>query len=110
MDVSGLIADTASALNEYGSPMTLRRLPSTDVTVMGVARNYAATEIVGGVSQGDRLVIISSAEIAAAAWPGPPRRGDQMVISGRLFQVLAADAIAVSGVDIRYTIQVRGSA
>lgn len=110
VDAVALITEQAAALNQYGSAMTLRRLPSTDVTVMGVARGYAVTEITGGVKQGDREVIISAAEITAAAWPGPPRGGDQMIIGGRLHQVIGADSATVAGVDIRFTIHVRGSA
>lgn len=109
MDPYSLIAETAAALNEYGSSMTLRRLPSTDVTVMGKARGYAVSEIAGGVKQGDREVIISNAEILAATWPGPPREGDQMIIGGRTFRVLGADPVTIGGVDVRYSIQIRGS-
>ena len=110
IDPNSMIDETADALNEYGSPMTLNRLPSTSVSVQGVARGYTVSEITGGVKQGDREVIISSAEITAAAWPGPPRGGDQMLIGGRTFQVIGADAFTVGGVDIRYVIHVRGAA
>jgi hypothetical protein len=110
MDTAALVAEQAAALNQYGSAMTLRRLPTTDVTVQGVSRGYVVSEIHGGVKQGDRQVIISSAEITTAAWPGPPRGGDQMIIGGRLHQVVSADSATVAGVDIRYTIHVRGAA
>ena len=110
IDPNSLIGSTADALNEYGSPMTLTRLPSTSVTVQGVARGYQVSEITGGIKQGDREVIISSAEITAATWPAPPRGGDQMLIGGRTFQVIGADPVTVSGTDIRYTIHVRGAA
>lgn len=110
MDANELIQEIAAALAIYGSPMTLRRLPSTDVTVQGTVRGYVVSEIIGGIKQGDRQVVISSAEIRAAAWPGPPRGGDQMIIGGRLFQIVGADPCTVAGVDVRYDIHVHGSA
>ncbi|WP_207479567.1 hypothetical protein [Arenibaculum pallidiluteum] len=80
-------AKVAAALAKYGRPMTLRRRVGTtsafsDVTVKGVADGYKPAELVGGIVQGDRQVTISNAEIAAAAWPGPPKKGDFVMIDG----------------------------
>lgn len=110
IDPSPLIDSLTEALNSYGSSMTLTRLPSTTVALQGVARNYQPSEVAGGVSQGDRHVVIGVAEMIAASWPAPPVRGDQMLIGGRTFQVIAVDVLAVGGADVRYDIQVRGAA
>lgn len=50
----------------------------TECTVHGRARSYKPYELVGGVVLGDRQVRVSQAEIEAAAWPGPPRKGDSL--------------------------------
>jgi len=86
----------AAALAKYGRPMTLSRLigtgpATTDVTVNGVAQGFRPEELVGDVIRGDQRIQISNAEIAAAAWPGPPRKGDKIVVDGRAW-VLRADA------------------
>ncbi len=82
-------AKIAAALAKYGRPMTLRRRIGTtsaynDVTVKGVSQGYQPQELVGGIVQGDRKVTISNAEIAAAGWPGPPKKGD--IIDGAAVQ------------------------
>lgn len=91
-------AKVASALARYGRPMTLRRrLTSTtfnDVTVSGVQQDYRPGELLGGIAQGDSRVTISNAEIAAAAWPGPPKKGDFVAVDGR--------TLAVQGCETKY--------
>lgn len=86
----------AAALRKYGRPMTLSRLigtgpATTDVVVNGVAQGFQPEEFVGDVIRGDQRIQISNAEIAAAAWPGPPRKGDKIVVGGRAW-VLRANA------------------
>lgn len=89
-------AKVASALTKYGRAMVLKRLvgtgpTTTDVTVYGVAQGFKPEEFSGDVIRGDQRIQISNAEIAAAAWPGPPRKGDKIVVDGRAW-VLRADA------------------
>ena len=89
-------AKVAAALTKYGRPMTLKRLvgtgpTTTDVTVYGVTQGFKPEEFSGDVIWGDQRVQISDVEIAAAAWPGPPRKGDKIVIDGRAW-VLRANA------------------
>lgn len=110
IDPNELIASLADGLNQYGSSMTLTRLPSTTVTLQGSVRGYVTTELVGGIQVGDRAAIIGVTEINAASWPAPPRAGDQMLIQGRTFRVISADPCTVAGVDIRYSLHIRGSA
>ncbi|MCA3248788.1 MAG: hypothetical protein ING19_20825 [Azospirillum sp.] len=86
----------AAALAKYGRPMTLSCLASTgraaaSVVVNGVAQGFRPEEMTGDVIRGDQRIQISNAEIAAASWPGPPRKGDKIVVDGRAW-VLRADA------------------
>lgn len=88
-------AKIAAALAKYGRPLLLRRRVGTtsaytDVTVAGVSQGYAPHELVGGIIQGDRKITISNAEILAASWPGPPKKGDVL------------DGGAVQGCETKY--------
>lgn len=97
-------------ISRYGQSVTLRRLPSTDVALSAVVRGYAPHEIVPGgpVAQGDRLVRIGTAAIAAAAWPAPPHRDDKILLGSDVTTVRAVEALQVAGVVVEYVLQVRG--
>lgn len=58
-----------------GQTVTLRRLPSTDITLRASVRSSTATELVAGLSQGESLVIVSPTQIDAASWPGTQEAG-----------------------------------
>jgi hypothetical protein len=96
-----------------GQPVTLRRMSgatATDVACTAVVRGYAAQELAAGsgLQQGDRMVVITNHEIAAAAWPGPPRRGDRVVIAGATATVQSVETrYLVAAID-RHVLQVRG--
>lgn len=70
--------------------MTLRRSklgPSgqvpLDVTVYGTSDGNLIKKVVGLISQGESVIVISNAEIAAAQWPGPPIKGDIIIDAGK---------------------------
>jgi hypothetical protein len=93
--------------------MSLRRRVGTtntfsEVAVRGVARGYRPEELVGTIVQGDRIVIISNAEIEAAGWPGPPRRGDLLVMDGVTTTVQAPDPRWLLSETLGHVLQVRG--
>lgn len=82
----------------HGQPVTLRRLsgtgPSqiaTDVACTAVVAWLGAADLApgSGLMQGDRRVTITDHEITAAAWPGPPRKSDRVVIGGAVATVVA---------------------
>jgi hypothetical protein len=80
-------ARVAAKLRKNGRAMVLRRRVGTtaafsDVTVYGEDRGYRPDQLLGGVIQGDRKVTISNAEIAAAGWSGPPKKGDFLTVDG----------------------------
>lgn len=93
--------------------MTLRRRIGTghifrDVVVYGVAQSYAPDEILGDIAQGDQRVTISDSEIAREVWPGPPRRGDVLLIDGRAW-VLQGSAPQNLGTSVlAHVMHVRG--
>ena len=80
-------------LVETGENVTLRRIVGTgpsatnqDITVRAHIRSFKEDELVAGISQDDRLLIMSPTEITTASWPGGvfslPRKGDKVVVSG----------------------------
>jgi hypothetical protein len=71
---------------------------------------YAFIAAAGGIAQGDRLCVISDREIAAKRWPGPPRRGDVVIIEGEgnTTLVQGCDTSSVDNVTCRHDIQIRG--
>lgn len=68
--------------------MVLRRsfwdghqLGSVDVNIYGVSEGYLSLELTDGQSiAGTAKVTFSNAQIAAAGWPGPPRKLDELII------------------------------
>ena len=100
--------DVARLIEIWGRGVTLRREPSTDVSVKAFVRGYAPNELVGDITQGDRELKISNSEIAAAAWPGPPVKGDRVIIDARTTTILAVEPLHI-GEDIAlYVLRVRG--
>lgn len=100
-----------NALVKVGRPMILRRRvssPPTDVTVRGVNKGYQPQELVGTITQGDTKVIFSNIEIASAAWPAPPKKGDFMVIDGVEKSIMAVEQKFFATTIVVYVCQVRG--
>lgn len=106
-------AKVAAALTKYGRLMILRRRTGTtntftDVMVKGVTRAFKPGELLGGLAQGDQQVTISNAEIDAADWPGPPRKGDLLIIDGRTWTVQGADPRMLGDDVLAHILWVRG--
>lgn len=113
-------------LAAHGQDVTLRRLTGTqlipfDVVCRAFVRGYGPDELTGTIAQGDSLVILSPTEIEANDWPGPnssatpdtsdrrvPRKGDKVVIAGRVRNVEAPAPIYLGGELVRINLQVRG--
>lgn len=93
--MSDILPDIDAAIAEYGRQMTLRRRVGTGATftsvaVRGIFRQYQPGELVADIQQGDARAVLGNVEIAAAGWPGPPRRQDQVVVGGRVWVVLGS--------------------
>lgn len=77
------------SLARSGQAAVLRRLTGTgadqvptDVTLRAFIRGYAPADLAQGLPQGASEAIISNTEIAAAGWPGPPRKDDRLIANG----------------------------
>jgi hypothetical protein len=111
--MSGEAAEIAAALKDNGRPMKLRRRVGTtstftDVDVYGADRGYKPDEIAGLLQQGDRRVTIGTAEILAASWPAPPRKGDFLVIDGVSTAVQGVEPRYLGTTPLAYVMWVRG--
>jgi len=112
-------------LARTGQPAKLRRSTwhagtrvDDDVTVTAFVRDYAATELTGGVMQGDTKVTLSPSPIIARGWPANPPTdgtdplvpipGDTVIIAGRARTVVAPAPKYLQGVLVRIDLQVRG--
>lgn len=111
------MSDTASRIVEMlerrGRYFQLRRRVGTtntftEIAVRGVIAGYSPEELVGGIAQGDKRAVISNKEIAAANWPGPPRRGDILVVDGGSLTVQAPDPRWIGVEAVGHVLQVRG--
>jgi hypothetical protein len=96
--MTGLTAATRRQVLRHGQAVTLRRLSgtggsqtATDVACTAVVAWLGSADLVAGsgLMQGDRRVTITDHEIAAAAWPGPPRKNDRVVIAGAVTAIVA---------------------
>ena len=106
-------ASIAAGIRRVGVKIHLRRVTGTHGTKIearpwAVTRGYNPEELVGGVEQGDRLVLLEAETLAVRHWPAPPVPGDEIVIAGRTASVEAVDTHRMGETDIRYLMQVRG--
>lgn len=80
-----------SALVKYGEEIVLKRpftkpdrtLGFIEVTCFARVVDSETTELVGNVAQRKLEIIISNEEIVQNNWPGPPKKGDSVVVRGR---------------------------
>lgn len=111
--MSDAASKIAVALLRYGRAMVLRRRVGTtsaftDVLVHGVTQTYKPGELLGGLVQGDQQVTISDADIDAADWPGPPRKGDIIIIDGRTWALQGAETKYLGDAVLAHVLWVRG--
>lgn len=103
-------------LTQVGRLMTLRRnvLPlgsaPTELSVIGLFANFRPEQIgIGGILQGDAQVATLNDEFAASATITTPRVRDQMIITGRVWNVMGVSPIFEAETCIGYTLMVRGT-
>lgn len=86
--------------------------PSTSATATGCrarVTGYQPSDLVGGIIQGDRSMVIFAADLAAAGFPQPLAKGDRVTFDGATLAVVAGhDARRVDGVTIAWNVQLRG--
>ncbi len=103
-------------IDRHGQTVTIRRRVGTgatfdpSVTVKGRVHSYRPEELIGGVQQGDRRIVIAPAELIAAGWDtgDAPRKGDQVLIASAVTTVQGCEVRYLSGTAARYDIWVRG--
>jgi hypothetical protein len=109
----GTQADNRRALlRERGRSMSLRRAATPAaiaVQVLGYPRAYNPGELLAGVQQGDVRVEITNDEIAAAAWPAPPRNPDRLTMDARTYTVLGAFPVYEGSALIGWQLWCRGA-
>jgi hypothetical protein len=112
----------ADALEQAGDYIRLRRMTGRGlyIEVRCAARItswtpelYRLIAASGGIAQGDQVCIMSNREIARRRWPGPPRRGDVVIIEesprNRTAVVQACDPSDLDGVTCRHDMVIRGT-
>jgi hypothetical protein len=86
------------------STATLQSTPSVQsYTIKASVRQYRAREITGLVQQGDREVRIAAADLGFT-----PRPNDQVVISGKTYQVVSVNTRSPFSEAAIHILQVRG--
>ena len=121
MAISAYANGIYTDVKREGRQILLRRLsgPDTffDVTVYAYSTNYhidsrervGGADTFGGVSQGDREERISNKEIDERQWPGPPKRGDQIIAEDKTYQVRGVETKIVGGEQVLHILNVRGA-
>ena len=101
----------AARIDRDGEDVLLRRpgAPPVQATVRAFVRGFKPDELVGGIQQGDRELRVAPGPLAALGWPGPPQRGDDVVIRGRTTKVQACETRTLRGADALHVLQVRGA-
>ncbi len=108
------IATIYDAVNRVGETVILRRLTGTtvqiplDVTLKAVVRGYGPEELVGGIQQGDKKVILSQVDMENSQWCWPVKPQDRVIIEGRPTVVQSVDKRKISEDTAMYVLQVRG--
>lgn len=95
-------------LAQKGRPMTLRRTGQTDLTVQGYAVNGSTEQGQGAARQDMQTVHILNDEIATASWPGPPIRGDRMVVDSDSWAILTATPVYEGSILIGHKLDTQG--
>jgi hypothetical protein len=100
-------------IQKHGQTILLRRIvpnaSSIEVTIKALVRGYRSDELTGGIIQGDSQVAVSPSSLVGTRWPADGlKRGDKVVVSGRLRNVETAVPISIGDELVRTNLQVRG--
>lgn len=101
-------------IDAYGETITLRRVgsPSIDRSVRARVTGFAPEELVGGVNQGQRKVIVLAEDVETSGFPLPIKSGanDRVVVGGKPMMVDHVDehTARLGGVQLAYLITATG--
>lgn len=105
-------------LQTTGERISFRRYTGTGLSrtspiydpVLARVAGYATNELIGGILEGDRNVIVLADDVAACGLTLPPLVTDKIVVRGKELAIVALDDSKrrIAGVLIAYEIRVRG--
>jgi hypothetical protein len=78
------------------------------VTVLAKIDDAQDSELASNMAQFKRRVVISDLEIAAAGWPGPVKRNDQIIAATKTLTVLASDPVIIGSTTVMHRITAQG--
>jgi hypothetical protein len=127
MTPEAAIAALDRGIEQSGQTVTLRRSIGAspnqavvNVDIRAMVRHYTAIELLDGLSQADRKIVISPTEVNRIQWPGgvapnylvdpnvPVSVLDRLTIDGRLYNVQSANPIKIDNTLVRIELQARG--
>lgn len=107
LDARSAISDLDEELRDSGQTVTLRRIsPPVTKDILAFVRGYKASELIGGLTIGDTLVVISPSSLTSP-WTGLPQVGDKVVFDNVTHSVRVADIVRVAGEVVRIDLTVR---
>jgi hypothetical protein len=107
--MTGICQITYEALVQAGEQITLARYGLSDLTVWARIDGGAVKELVEGIGQFDRKIIISNQEIAGSGSTNPPKRGDWVLFSDNTrCTIQSVDTATVGTEVVRHTLWLRG--
>lgn len=114
--MAGFLMSRRRLIARHGRPMTIRRQTGVNPVVFSAVEVAAAVtafrpeQLIGGVQQGDMRAEILNDEIADAAWPGPPRAKDSLLVDGKAWQIVGATPVFDGALCIGHALWIRGGA
>jgi hypothetical protein len=109
--------DYREMLADVGETVTLRRInpaptPPTEAQVLARVVGYKPEELVGGIKQGDRHLIVLAEDVELTGFPVPFRTGgtDKVIVRDKVLNIGIVDDSTrrIGGVLIAYDITATG--
>lgn len=111
MNADRLKSIYSRVIDTFGEPATLRRpgeVTNVDISVSAIVRGVRPEELVGGIQQGDKRIILDNSEISGGLWPAPIVRGDKIIFRGKTYTIQSVDTLYAGDSPLRHNIIARG--
>ena len=113
MTPAAAIAALDRQIRTHGQSVALRKTNAptdgtADTAIRAFVRGVQPEELAGGVQQSDSKVVLSPTTLAGSPFEAGVKRGDKLLIDGRLRNVEGANPVRVNGVAVRHELWVRG--
>lgn len=96
------IAQLDRQIGAHGQAIAFRR-GTTEQSAQGFVRGFKPDELVGMISQADRMVVVSPTTLGNYQ----PRQDDDFTTSGQIGKVLAAEPVQIGETIVRWNVTVR---